>query len=127
MESHDTTSEYAADADPMTTRLVRASSSPSRPSSVVAQPESAPITAELPVQRAPSGAVVRRPAGPIMTRRQPAPVMLQILVWFLALVFLIVVAAALVAAISPNSVTFLRHTTSAGLTPLAGAVHLPLG
>ena len=124
-ESHDTPSEYADDADPMATRLVRASSAPTRTAAAVAQPESAMVTAELPIQRAPSGAVARRPAGPVRARRQPAPVALQLAVWVLAFIFLVILVGAIVAAVSPGSLTFMRHTTSIGLAPLfAGARHL---
>lgn len=126
-DSHDTTSEYSDDADPMATRLVRASSAPTRTASAVAQPESAMVTAELPIQRAPSGAVARRPAGPVMARRQPAPVALQLLVWVLAFIFLVILVGAIVAGVSPGSLTFMRHTTSIGLAPLAGAAHLLIG
>src|ERR1019366_9432005 len=86
-DSYDATPDLADDADPMATRVVRASSSPTRVPSSITPPEAAVITAELPVQRAPSGAVARRPAGPAMARRQPAPIGLQILVWVLALIF----------------------------------------
>lgn len=124
-DSYDTSSEFADDADPMTTRVVRASSAPTRVQSSIAPPDAAVITAELPVHRAPSGAVARRPAGPAMARRQPAPVGLQVLVWVLAFVFLVVLVAAIITAINPTSMTFLRHTTSVGLGRLAGSFHLP--
>ena len=126
-DSHDTTSEYSDDADPMATRLVRASSAPTRTTAAVAQPESAMVTAELPIQRAPSGAVARRPAGPVRARRQPAPVALQLLVWVLAFIFLVVLIGAIVAAVSPGALTFMRHTTSIGLAPLTRSAGLLVG
>ena len=126
-DSHDTTSEYSDDADPMATRLVRASSAPARTTAAVAQPESAMVTAELPIQRAPSGAVARRPAGPVMARRQPAPVGVQLVVWVLAFIFLVILVGAIVAAVSPGALTFMRHTTSIGLGPIASSARLLIG
>jgi hypothetical protein len=126
-DSHDTTSEYSDDADPMATRLVRASSAPARTTAAVAQPESAMVTAELPIQRAPSGAVARRPAGPVMARRQPAPVGLQLVVWVLAFIFLVVLVGAILAAVSPGALTFMRHTTSIGIGPIASGARLLIG
>ena len=123
-DSYDATSDFADDADPMTTRVVRASSAPTRIQSSITPSEAAVITAELPILRAPSGAVARRPAGPVMARRQPAPIGLQILVWVLALVFLVVLIGAIVTAVSPSSMTFLRHTTSSGLGAVGSTLRL---
>jgi hypothetical protein len=125
-DSHDTTSEYADGTEPMATRVVRTSSSPLRSSSPATQPDSVVITAELPVQRAPSGAVARRPAGPTRARRQPAPVGLRIFVWVLVFLFIVVVVGAIVTAISPSSVSFLRHVTSSGLASSGGGARLLL-
>ncbi|HEY5274910.1 MAG TPA: hypothetical protein VIJ34_17005 [Acidimicrobiales bacterium] len=102
-------------ADDAVTRQVRASSAPIRQSSTFAPAEAAAITAELPVQRPPSAAIARRPMEAARPRRQPAPAVLQVLVWLLALVFLIVAVGALVALASPNAMSFLRNSAPAAL------------
>jgi len=123
-DSYDAMSDLADDGDPMATRVVRASASPTRAQNPLMPPEAAVVTAELPVQRAPSGAVARRPAGPAMARRRPAPVGIQILVWVLALILLVVLVGAVVTALSPSSMTFLRHTVSSGLGATGSTRHL---
>jgi len=101
--------------DEAVTRQVRASSAPLRQSSTFAPAEAAAITAELPAQRPPSPTVARRPVEPTRPHRQPAPAPLQILVWLLALIFLIVAVGAIVAVASPSALSFLRNSGPAAL------------
>ena len=107
--------EAVTRVDEAVTRQVRASSAPIRQSSTFAPAEAAAVTAELPVQRPPSPAVTRRPVGPARPRRQPAPALLQLVVWLLALIFLIVAVGAIVALASPNAMSFLRNSGPAAL------------
>jgi hypothetical protein len=102
-------------ADDAVTRQVRASSAPVRQTTPFTPAEAAAVTAELPVQRPPSAAVTRRPIEPLRARRQPAPALLQVVVWLLALIFLIVAVGAIVALVSPNAMSFLRNSGSATL------------
>jgi hypothetical protein len=102
-------------ADDAVTRQVRASSAPVRQTTTFAPAEAAAITAELPAQRPPTPTVTRRPVEPVHPRRQPAPALLQVAVWFLALIFLIVAVGAIVALVSPNAMSFLRNSGPAAL------------
>jgi hypothetical protein len=102
-------------ADDAVTRQVRASSAPVRQTTPFTPAEAAAITAELPVQRPPSTTVTRRPSEPVRARRQPAPALLQVLVWLLALLFLIVAVGAIVALVSPSEMSFLRNSGPAAL------------
>jgi hypothetical protein len=110
------TDEVAGDA---VTRQVRASSAPVRQTTPFTPAEAAAITAELPVQRPPSATVTRRPNNPVRPRRQPAPALLQVLVWLLALLFLIVAVGAIVALVSPSAMSFLRNSGPAALHVVA--------
>jgi hypothetical protein len=101
--------------DEAVTRQVRASSAPIRQSPTFAPAEAAAVTAELPAQRPPSPAVTRRPVEPTRPRRQPAPAPLQVLVWLLALVFLILAVGAIVALASPSALSFLQNSGPAAL------------
>jgi hypothetical protein len=108
------TTEQVA-ADEAVTRQVRASSAPVRQTTPFTPAEAAAITAELPAQRPPSPTITRRQSGPVRPRRQPAPSLLQVVVWLLALVFLIVAVGAIVALVSPNAMSFLRNSGPAAL------------
>jgi hypothetical protein len=101
--------------DDAVTRQVRASSAPFRQISTFAPAEAAAVTAELPAQRPSAPPVTRRPVEPPRPRRQPAPAPLQVLVWLLALIFLIVAVGAIVALASPSALSFLRNSAPAAL------------
>jgi hypothetical protein len=101
--------------DEAVTRQVRASSAPLRQTSTFAPAEAAAVTAELPAQRPPTPTFARRPVEHVRPRRQPAPAPLQILVWLLALIFLIVAVGAIVALASPSALSFLRNSGPAAL------------
>src|SRR5271170_7516975 len=93
----DAASDQETAADEAVTRQVRATSAPQRQSAAFTPGEAAVITAELPVQQAPSAPFVRRSLAPVRSRRQPAPAALQVLVWLLALAFLIVAIGSILA------------------------------
>jgi hypothetical protein len=69
---------------------------------------------------------VRRSFEPVRSRRQPAPALLQVLVWLLALVFLIVAIGSIVALVSPNSMSFLRNSTPSSLRLFTSGAGLAL-
>jgi len=114
-DSSDAVSDEETAADEAVTRQVRATSAAQRPTATFTPSEAAVITAELPVQRAPSAPLIRRPIEPTRSRREPAPALLQVLVWLLALIFLVVAIGAILALTSPNSMSFLRDTTPSSL------------
>jgi hypothetical protein len=125
-DSSDALSEQVAPEEAVT-RQVRATSAMQRQPATYTPAEAAVITAELPVQRASAPPLVRRSVEPVSNRREPAPALLQVLVWLLALLFLIVVIGTIVALASPNSMSFLRNSTPASVGSVRTGIALVLG
>jgi hypothetical protein len=98
---------------------VRATSRPTRDVANSNAPESATITAELPItQHRPRG---QRPAPghhvPDARRLEPAPVLLRFFVWLLVVLLLIVACGVVVEQRRPGWLSFLRNTAPA--TPIS--------
>lgn len=123
-DSSDPVSEQELAADEAVTRQVRATSAPQRQTAVFSPAEAAVITAELPVQRAPSAPLVRRSFEPVKPRRLPAPAALQVLVWLLALAFLVVAIGTIIALVNPDSMSFLRNSAPGTLGIVSSGVGL---
>ena len=125
-DSSDALSDQSGVPGDAVTRQVRATSAAQRPSTSFTPAESSVITAELPIQRASSAPLVRRSFEPVNTRRLPAPAALQVVVWLLALIFLIVVIGTIVALASPDSMSFLRNSSPSALHAISSAARRAL-
>jgi hypothetical protein len=98
------------------TARVRATSATTRAGLPLEPPDSAFITAELPAvtARPPRYGQVSRYADPDrkrggMIKREPAPVALRVIVWFLFFVFLVALAGVLVEDLHPDWLAFIRN------------------